>query len=555
MAEFEVTSLADSGAGTLREALAFAEANGTGTDTITFHSSLSGGTIFLQSQLTINSGAVNIIGDTDGTNGGFTEDNITISGDSNMSGGVPAAGDTRHMKIAAGATVNLSELILQNGYDNTSALGFAVGSIFNEGLLITNNVHFNLNSAFGPDGALTFTDGEPGTGAVIIANSGNMIMQETYFSGNRAGGGGGADGASGLGTGGENGGDGGIAAVVLNTGTISALGVGFDSVGALVASGDGGDGGAGSDGLPGGNGGNGGAVGTIINNGGNISGDFGYDNLITNGSGGAAGAAGPNPGETAGTAGSNGVGSFDLFDTGSGGSNTATTMLDASFGTYGNDTIDAPDAGTINPVSIYGFSGNDTLNAGANTRGDTFYGGVGRDTIRAGFGNDTLFGGADLDLLEGQGDDDTLRGGGGDDLLEGGAGLDMVFGEAGNDLMYLSAGESNAAETYDGGDGTDILQVRGASGNVFLNLATINAVETFQFSGNAGADIVAAFSGTQFGPGGLGNALIDGDGQSGTDNTIQIVLATTPSTVRAALTCWRAWAATIPMPSTIPPTR
>lgn len=100
--------------------------------------------------------------------------------------------------------------------------------------------------------------------------------------------------------------------------------------------------------------------------------------------------------------------------------------------------------------------------------GDTMRGGSGNDTLTAGAGDDLLvgdgnddsvFGGRGADLIFGGAADDTLDGGGGDDTILGQGGADQLFGSAGNDeLVWRGAGDSN--DSFDGGDGQDLLNVR-----------------------------------------------------------------------------------------------
>jgi Ca2+-binding RTX toxin-like protein len=102
-------------------------------------------------------------------------------------------------------------------------------------------------------------------------------------------------------------------------------------------------------------------------------------------------------------------------------------------GTSGDDTITTSMAGTIN-ITVNGVTtkfvgtgqtglvinagdGNDTVNASAQTRAVTVYGGAGNDTITGGTSNDSLYG---------ESGDDVLRGGTGKDVLSGGDGIDTV---------------------------------------------------------------------------------------------------------------------------------
>ena len=82
-----------------------------------------------------------------------------------------------------------------------------------------------------------------------------------------------------------------------------------------------------------------------------------------------------------------------------------------------------------------------------------------------GAGNDILIGGSHNDILYGGGGDDILYGGAGHDFLDGGANTfatdgvgNHLYGGAGNDVLVFHQGD-----TIDGGDGTDMLVVKGGS--------------------------------------------------------------------------------------------
>src|SRR5262249_34182266 len=147
MTIFTVTTLADSGAGSLRQALADAEA-ASGDDTIAFAAGLSGGTVRLTSgQLQITSDSVHIDGDID--HDGSAD--ITLSGDANNDG-VANAGDSSILRIASGSSAAINGLVFVhgaefgqsgaippiNGRDGSSGQS-AVGAISNYGTLTLAN--------------------------------------------------------------------------------------------------------------------------------------------------------------------------------------------------------------------------------------------------------------------------------------------------------------------------------------------------------------------------------------------------------------------------------
>lgn len=118
-------------------------------------------------------------------------------------------------------------------------------------------------------------------------------------------------------------------------------------------------------------------------------------------------------------------------------------------------------------------------------------GGVGIDTITGGehvFG-DTLLGGGGNDIIDGRA---------GDDLIRGGAGVDTVSGGAGHDTLQINAaGEIAAGEIYNGGTGSDTLNLN-VNINAVFSSSTIN-VDIERFVGiNAGANTVT-FTGDQLG--------------------------------------------------------
>lgn len=86
------------------------------------------------------------------------------------------------------------------------------------------------------------------------------------------------------------------------------------------------------------------------------------------------------------------------------------------------------------------------------TKGDNILDGTdGRDLIIGKQGNDWIDGGAGNDLV---------FGGKGNDQIDGGAGSDKVFGGKGDDLLNYTRSENvGAHDFYDGGKGTDTLQL------------------------------------------------------------------------------------------------
>lgn len=114
-------------------------------------------------------------------------------------------------------------------------------------------------------------------------------------------------------------------------------------------------------------------------------------------------------------------------------------------GRDGNDTITVEASVPIG-VTVYGGTGDDTLNVQGPGTNDTLYGDEGADTLSsgggddyltAGSGNDTLTAGAGNDTLAGDDGTDNLYAGDGDDRIDPGLGAqDNVFGDTGRDTVH-----------------------------------------------------------------------------------------------------------------------
>ena len=85
--------------------------------------------------------------------------------------------------------------------------------------------------------------------------------------------------------------------------------------------------------------------------------------------------------------------------------------------------------------------------------GEIIIGTNGADSLVGGAGNDELFGGRGFDRLFGNDGNDLLSGGNGGDKLYGNAGDDALFGDSGGD--FLVGGNGN--DFIDGGNGSDTL--------------------------------------------------------------------------------------------------
>jgi parallel beta-helix repeat protein len=159
---FTVTNINDSGAGSLREAVASATGL-SDADTINFDASLSGATITLASTIAIDLTGVVITFDATALTGG-----LTIQG-------AGAGGSFGLFTIASGNTVMFKGLTLANG----GGTGFSGngGAIQNSGTLVLSRCTFSGNSA---------------TFGGALQNDGGAALSQCIFSGNSADGAGGA---------------------------------------------------------------------------------------------------------------------------------------------------------------------------------------------------------------------------------------------------------------------------------------------------------------------------------------------------------------------------
>ncbi len=105
----------------------------------------------------------------------------------------------------------------------------------------------------------------------------------------------------------------------------------------------------------------------------------------------------------------------------------------------GDDKITVSASDT--PEAVYGYAGNDTIDASKVTESVILLGG---DDLGVGSGNDILKGGANDDWLIGQDGNDTLTGGTGDDNLDGGLGKDKLTGGAGSDFFVFDIQQLDA---------------------------------------------------------------------------------------------------------------
>ncbi|AWU97393.1 DUF4347 domain-containing protein [Azospirillum ramasamyi] len=177
---------------------------------------------------------------------------------------------------------------------------------------------------------------------------------------------------------------------------------------------------------------------------------------------------------------------------------------DIEHGGAGNDTLEAGDGND----SVFGGGGNDLIYGRADN--DELHGQDGNDTVAGGGGADLIHGDAGNDLLKGDWERDTIHGGDGDDTILAGivtAGsyaqtqADTIFGEAGNDRYIVVSQYDAGTVSFDGGTGTDTLEVRSdnltsyngydleyytdvASPRIDISGMTLTSVETLALTGS-----------------------------------------------------------------------
>jgi hypothetical protein len=250
-----VTTNADSGAGSLRQALSDIAPGGTvelqGIDgqTITLSS-----TLVLSKNVTIQ-------------NLSATAQSVTIRGGANPN----ASTNVRLFQVQSGVTATLNNVRLSNGY--ASGAPARGGAILNSGTLTLTNVILSNNTARGSDGGSGSSGSAGGPGGAAqggaVYNAGVLTATSTTFTGNTANGGNGGNGGAGAilpGAGLGPGGAGGAGGNAWGGALYNAVGAVLNLTGTLdsniVTGGSGGNSGMGMMMANGGNGGsaNGGAI-------------------------------------------------------------------------------------------------------------------------------------------------------------------------------------------------------------------------------------------------------------------------------------------------------
>lgn len=202
---------------------------------------------------------------------------------------------------------------------------------------------------------------------------------------------------------------------------------------------------------------------------------------------------------------------------------------------------------SLNPDTVYGYGGNDTINLGSGS--DTAYGGEGDDVIRGVKNNNTLYGEAGNDTLNTGRHSSTLDGGAGDDLLEAvlsNGGDHTLTGGSGADVFEFIGNRSDKTSTlsitdYEVGidrvviDDLDIgtldpsnlpsgLSVTESNGDLIIHFdgsdtITIDNVTSADFFGSAPPPPpVPSVDGTS-GDDVMNLSFVDGDGESIVDDS------------------------------------
>ncbi len=143
-------------------------------------------------------------------------------------------------------------------------------------------------------------------------------------------------------------------------------------------------------------------------------------------------------------------------------------------------------------------------------------------TLGAGTEKHAIFGYAGNDIINASlnSADHYLYGGAGDDSITGGAGADTILGGSGNDAIQYLAGESAAGESIDGGGGTDTLFSTDA--NMDFSQTTILGIEVIS---------VASGQTLTFGSNASGQSWEIRGPAAATDEALSVVLGDTGESV------------------------
>lgn len=445
MARFVVTTLADSGAGSLRDAIARAGAAPGRHDIafderIVFDEGPFRPTVQLLSPLVVAAGDIRIDGDLN--DDGLID--VTVSGGRIQGGPSTTASGVRHFEVGPAAALTLTGLALVGGeaVAGPDATGPAVSSILNEGRLTLRHVSIGGNAR-----SLDRAPGEgaaPDAATVFNAAGATMTAIGVLIGGFSIAGGDAATAA-------EAGPKGASAVLgILNEGTLRANLVAVGGGGATggAVSGDGRDGG---DGVAG-----------VLNRGVLLGAPLGtgFDLVLGAGRGDVLASGG------AATDGAAGEGHVGALDAGAGTGAAAARLGAHEFA----GSFAGAEPGLVLHIAPRSASGFLT-------------------DIRGAEGADTILGGDAAEALSGVGGDDLLFGGGGNDFLFGGPGSDTLHGGAGNDSF-------DALGLFRAASASDEVSVFGGAGNDRIVLGTAGAA---RIDGGAGRDVIEFFGSTDTG--------------------------------------------------------
>jgi Ca2+-binding RTX toxin-like protein len=103
---------------------------------------------------------------------------------------------------------------------------------------------------------------------------------------------------------------------------------------------------------------------------------------------------------------------------------------------------------------------------------------VNADTMLGTANADAMFGEAGNDIVNGAAGNDTIGGGDGNDTLNGQAGSDLINGENGNDTLRLDTSVAGDRDVFDGGSGTDVLDMSGFGFAAWVDFTAATEVQT-----------------------------------------------------------------------------
>ena len=134
--------------------------------------------------------------------------------------------------------------------------------------------------------------------------------------------------------------------------------------------------------------------------------------------------------------------------------------------------------------------GEEDATTGGNPGGGGSGGGGSGGGGSGGSGSAEIVGTEGDDVLQGTAEVDTIKGLGGNDVIEGGAKADFLYGGSGDDRFVFNAGDVEAGEEIDGGDGNDSLHVETNSAN--FSAAVLASIENLVLDADQSAEFSAA---------------------------------------------------------------